>query len=146
MTNGSFKICPPFKKTLGFRLKLFAIRYSFFGWLALRLAHQIENGRRRYLRMQVIRLKESIGPRDVTLRQKVSAAIFIVAHGAEGSGVGTHATLMHPMREFNLDDVDLESSRLLGSVMGVLLEGLPQSQIDRLLQDQAERFSSDYVF
>jgi len=146
MTDGSFKICPPFKKTLAFRIKLFAIRYSFFGWLGFRLAPHIENGRRWHMRRRVIELCESVGPYEVTLQQKIGAAMFIVAHGADGAGVSTLATLMFPMRKFNVDDVDLEASRLLSRVMGALITQLPQSQIDQLLKDQVERFSLDYVF
>lgn len=146
MADGTFKKCPPIKQTLRFRMKLWAIRFSASRFIALWLAPQIESGRRRFMRGRVITLSESISVREFSLEQKISAAIYIVAHGAEGGGISTCATLMSPMREFNLDDVDLEASRLLGGVMSALIAGVPQSQIDRLLQDQGERLSSDYVY
>lgn len=120
-------------------------RFSLWRLIALWIAPHIDNYRRCHLRARVVTLTDSVGPRDVTLGQKISAAVYIVAHGVNGSGVSTWATLMHPMREFNLDDVSNEASRLLSDVVRASLDCVPQSRIDQILINQAERFSSDYV-
>jgi len=74
MTEGRFLVCPPRKEALRFRIKRLAMRYSVGRFIALWLAPHIEKGRRCYLRARVIKLRDSIGAREVTLGQKISAA------------------------------------------------------------------------
>ena len=73
-----------------------------------------------------------------TLKNRVHAAAFIASMGAENTGIGTKARLMHPLREFSDEDSQRESARLLGSVLAALLQAMPPREIDRILKDQAE--------
>ena len=129
------------KWTFGFWLKRMAIRFSVFRWLALLIAPHVDSGRRRYLgATEVVVLVEIT---EVSFEQKVSAATYIVAHGADGAGIATWATLMSPVKKFTLDEVDREASRLLGRVQLALLAEVPQQVKTQILQDQAEHLSSE---
>lgn len=74
---------------------------------------------------------------------KVLAAVYIAVHGADGAGIKTWAALMSPIRDFTIADVEREASQLLGKVLLAQLKALPQQERLRILQDQAERLSSE---
>ncbi|MBL4797201.1 MAG: hypothetical protein JKY50_07295 [Oleispira sp.] len=76
-----------------------------------------------------------------TLAQKAGSAAFIASMGAENTGIGTKARLMHPLREFSDEEAQCESGRLLGTVLSALLQAMPPEQIETILKDQAELLS-----
>ena len=87
--------------------------------------------------------KVTIPMKNQSLANKVGSAAFIASMGAENTGIGTKARLMHPVREFSDEDSQRESGNLLGSVLIGLLQAMPPQEIDKILKDQAERLSSD---
>lgn len=105
------------------------------------LAPDMESGRRRFLRESDVVVPAHVHPGGVTFEDKVMAAVYIAAHGADGAGIRTWSTLMHPLKEFTLDDVDVEASVFLGRALLVALAEAPQSLKTQNLQDQAERLS-----
>lgn len=80
---------------------------------------------------------------DSCFEDKVLAAVFIAVHGADGAGIKTWAAVMSPVKKFTLDDVEREASQFLGKVLLAQLKSLPQQERLQILQDQAERLSSD---
>lgn len=69
------------------------------------------------------------------LKDRVTAAIFIMAFGAENTGVMTCQKLMWPYTEYEHDDVKRVAARLVASVHTALLATLPQPQIELILKD-----------
>lgn len=76
-----------------------------------------------------------------SLEDKVLAAIFIAAHGADAGGIRTWSILMAPQRNFTFAEVEREASRFLGVVQLALLTELPHPARLQILQDQAAHLS-----
>ena len=66
------------------------------------------------------------------LKDRVTAAIFIMAFGAEKSGVMTTHRLMWPYTDYEPDEVNRAATALMASVHTELLKALPQSQIEQI--------------
>jgi len=75
------------------------------------------------------------------LKDRVGAAIFIMAFGAENTGVMTCQKLMWPHTDYEIDDVKRTAARLVASVHTELLKALPQPQIEQILKDLASYLS-----
>lgn len=76
------------------------------------------------------------------LKDRVTAAIFIMAFGAENTGVMTLQKLMWPYTEYEIGDVNRAATALMASVHTELLEALPQTQIEQI----SKRLSSYLSF
>ncbi len=70
-----------------------------------------------------------------TLNDRVGAAIFIVAFGAEDTGLKTSRQLMSPHTEYEVDDLKRAAARLLASVHTAWLAALPPSLTEQISKD-----------
>ncbi len=76
------------------------------------------------------------------LKDRVTAAIFIMAFGAENTGVMTLQKLMWPYTEYEIGDVNRTATALVASVHTELLKALPPPQIEQI----SKRLSSYLSF
>lgn len=78
---------------------------------------------------------------EPTLKERLSAAIFIIAFGAEHTGMMTHRKLMWPYTDYEADDLKRAAARLLASVHTELLTTLLPVQTERISKDLASYLS-----
>jgi len=74
-------------------------------------------------------------------KDRLGAAIFIIAVGAENTGVMTCQKLMWPYTEYEIGDVKRASARLVASVHTALLATLPPPQIELISKDLSSYLS-----
>lgn len=78
---------------------------------------------------------------EPTLKERLGAAIFIIAFGAEHAGMMTSRKLMWPYTDYEVDDLKRVAARLLASVHTELLATLLPAQTERISKDQAAYLS-----
>lgn len=118
-----------------FDTRVSGLHGRFVKWLMPRFSSE----RRKHLRVSYLDVPASSYSDGVTLEQKVAAALHVVAHGADGTGIATMAALMHPVKRFSQEAAEREACRLLSKVHLALLSTLPQQDKLQIVQDQALR-------
>lgn len=78
---------------------------------------------------------------EPSLKSRLNCAIFIMAFGAENTGVMTCQKLMWPYTDYEIDDVKRTAARLVASVHTALLATLPPPQIEQISKDLASYLS-----
>lgn len=130
-------------------------RYQCRAWLLfkapwVRLVIWLADTRARIYRRQCDFLAEHRPPLDEVQRQaladcglkpRVSAALTVLALGADRVGVLTHGRVMYPATEYDEDDVRRAAASLLASVQAELIAELPPQAIERILRGRSERLS-----
>jgi hypothetical protein len=79
---------------------------------------------------------------EPTLKQRINAALYLFLRSASGTGIRTKLTLTYPEHIVD-DDVNQEACKFIGEILLASLEAQPPQVSQQILQDQAERLSSD---